>query len=92
MQPLDGQAPAASDLHGFDDARGHQFVELAAADAEHFGRFLGAQEQALERAGWISVGTCVAGSMFGSDFLRNVGLGGAAVAFGVKYLTRAAGR
>ncbi len=43
-------------------------------------------ETALTRAGWISVGLWGLGVVADKPALRGVGIGGAAVAFGVKYL------
>lgn len=47
-----------------------------------------ATDQALARAGWISLGAWALGVVANKKALRHAGLGGALVAFGVKHLGR----
>ena len=43
-------------------------------------------QKMLERAGWLSVGLWALGVFTGSVRLRSIGIGAAAVGFGVRYL------
>jgi hypothetical protein len=45
-------------------------------------------DQALTKAGWLSLGAWALGVVVNKKALRHAGLGGALVAFGVKHLGR----
>jgi hypothetical protein len=56
--------------------------------ADEVDALTGKLEKTLERAGWISIGVWALGVITNKRTLRAMGVGGAAAAFGVRYINR----
>ncbi len=54
--------------------------------ADELDALTGKMEKTLTRAGWASIGLWLLGTIANKKSLRSMGIGGAAVAFGVRHL------
>lgn len=62
--------------------------QIMGLGADELDALAGKTEKALTTAGWVALGVWALGVVSNRKQMRSAGLGGALVAFGVKYVTR----